>query len=181
MYVLVSNVIGLAGVLIVAYFIGAFIPTLAMSVILLILRPNAGGAHCNNSFNCSLFGYIIMPLLGYGAFWLSRCPLYVQVIFLVGSACSGLIWIALKAPYFTQYKPQAEARNKKLKIRSAILAAVAFVVALGLLKMGRDTWAMGMATGLFFQGLVLSPAGIKGILYLDKFASKVIPGKGGEL
>lgn len=180
LYVLASNIIGLAGVLIAAYLIGAFVPTLAMSIVLLILRPNAGGAHCSNSFNCSLFGYIIMPLFGYGAFWLSRYPLIVQVIFLIGSTFFGLTWIALKAPYFTQSKPKAEAKNKKLRIYSMVLAAAVFLVALGFWNMGWGAWAMGMTMGLFFQGLVLSPAGIKGTLSLDNFASRVISGKGGE-
>jgi|GEM_PF-1060032 accessory gene regulator protein AgrB len=167
--VLTSNILGIAGVLFIAYMWGAFISTLALLITLLLLRPNAGGAHCSNSFNCSLIGYVLLPLLGYGAFWFSSFPLSIQRIYIVACACLGLTGIFTRAPYFTQSKPRAEIRSKKLKTRALIIAMISLVVALIFNIIARHEWAMGIATGLLFQGLVLLPPGIKVIQYLDNY------------
>lgn len=177
--VLTSNLLGLFGVLLIAYILGVFIPTLAISVVLLFLRPNAGGGHCSSSLNCSLFGYVLIPLFGYGAFWISQGSLYFQFIFITGCACWGLTWIILRAPYFTQSKPRAEARDKKLKVRASVLALTAFLISVALLAVARNVWATGIAAGLLFQGLMLSPAGVGALQFLDNFASNIFK-KGGE-
>ena len=176
--VLANNILGLLGVLLVAYLMGAFTSTLVMSTILLLLRPNAGGAHCSSSFNCSLFGYVFLPLFGYGALSLSLCPLSIQRIYIIACFCLSLTGIVLKAPYFTQSKPRAETRNKELKTRALIIAIIAFVVALIFQFIKMHEWAMGIATGLLFQGLVLFPLGVKGIQYLDNLVNRIFFSKG---
>lgn len=178
-FVLTNNLLGLLGVLLIAFLLDILIPTLAMSITLLFLRPSAGGGHCSSSLNCNLFGYILIPLFGYGAFWASQCCLHFKYLFLVGCACWGLIWIILQAPYFTQSKPRAETRGKTLKVRASLLALIAFLVSVVLLSTGRNEWAMGIAVGLFFQGLMLSPIGVKALRYLDERVNKILI-KGGE-
>ena len=171
--VLAGNIIGLAGVLLIAYLLGALRPTMVMSFVLLMLRPGAGGAHCNTTVNCSLFGYVFLPLFGYGAFWLSHCPVHIQSISLLSCALPGFIYIALKAPYFTQSKPRAEEKNRILKTRALVMATAAFLAALIFLIVARYEWSMGIAAGLLFQGLVLSPLGVKDISYLDMLLSRI--------
>ena len=177
--VLISNVLGIAATLFIAFVIGSFYPTLALITTLLFLRPSAGGAHCSSSFNCSLFGYIFIPLFGLGAFRISQiCELEHQYIFLVLCALSALIGIAVKAPFFTQNKPRAEARRKTLKSRALIIALLAFLVSVILLKNTETQWSMGIATGLLFQGIMLLPPGIKGTGLLDGLVNKLK--KGGD-
>jgi accessory gene regulator protein AgrB len=165
--VLVSNLIGLFVVLFIAYLIGAFIPTSAMVIALLLLRPNAGGAHCSSSFNCNLFGFIFIPLLGYASAWLGKCPpaaIYTYFFTAVILAGGGIL---LNAPYFTQVKPRAEARRKKLKYRSLVIASLLSAISFGLLILHKINWGVGMATGLLFQGVMLLPPGIRGTQLLD--------------
>jgi accessory gene regulator protein AgrB len=177
--VLVSNIFGIAVTLFIAYVMGALCSTFAMIITLLLLRPSAGGAHCSNSFNCSLFGYIFIPLFGYGAFWLSKkCPTDFQYIYLISCTLLVLMGIALKAPYFTQNKPRAEARRKKLKVRALILAILAALASVILLMNAKAQWSTGIATGLLFQGMMLSPPGIKGTLFLDGLVNKIFSQRG---
>lgn len=178
--VLANNTLGLMGVLIVAYFIGALTTTLAMSIVLLALRPHAGGAHCSSSLNCNLFGYVLLPLFGYGALWLSKWSFSIQTVYLMVCAGVGLIWISLKAPFFVQSKPRAEVKGKKLKVRALMLASFIFSISLVLLFLKQGQWALGLASGLLFQGLSLSPLGVKTIEGLDNFVNRNILSKGGE-
>ena len=143
--VLVSNLVGLIVVLFIAYLIGALIPPLAMVTALLLLRPNAGGAHCSSSFNCNLFGFIFIPLFGYGSAWLVKCPPAVFYIYFLAAVL--LVWggILLNAPYFTQVKPRAEARRKKLKYRSLVIASLLSAISFGLLILHKINWGVGMA------------------------------------
>jgi accessory gene regulator protein AgrB len=180
--VLISNILGLAGVLLIAYIFGVLIPTLAILIVLLILRPNAGGAHCSSSFNCNLFGYAFIPLFGFIAFWLSRYSPFTKNICLTICSIAGITWLTLKAPYFFQSKPRAEARNKKLKTRAITLAISFFFAALIFRVFSKDEWAMGIAVGLLFQGFMLSSLGIKVIQSLDKIVNRtILLKKGGEI
>ncbi|HOL15948.1 MAG TPA: accessory gene regulator B family protein [Bacillota bacterium] len=172
--VLVSNLIGLIVVLFIAYLIGALSSTLAMVAALLLLRPNAGGAHCSSSFNCNLFGFIFMPLFGYGAAWLAKCPaavIYTYYLTAVILACWGIL---LKAPYFTQMKPRAEARRKKLKDMSLIIASLISAISLVALILHKNDLGIGFATGLLFQGIMLLPLGIRATQLLDGLFNNIV-------
>lgn len=172
--VLISNTLGIAVTLLIAHVMGSLIPTLAMIATLLVLRPSAGGAHCSSSFNCSLFGYILIPLFGYGALWLSRQdpPVY-QYIYLICCALTVVLGIAMNAPYFTIDKPRAVARRKQLKARALALALLAALTSAALLLYQETQWSMGIATGLLFQGAALSGPGIKGIQFFDALTIKL--------
>ena len=172
--VLVSNLVGLIVVLFIAYLIGALIPTLAMVTALLLLRPNAGGAHCSSSFNCNLFGFIFIPLFGYGSAWLVKCP--PAVIYIYFLAAVLLVWggILLNAPYFTQVKPRAEARRQRLKYRSLMIATLLSAISFGAVILRKDNWGVGIATGLLFQGIMLLPPGIKGTQLLDSLINRIV-------
>ncbi len=177
--VLISNLFGLVVVLFVAYLIGSLVPTLAMVVALLMMRPNAGGAHCSSSFNCNLFGFVFMPLLGYGAAWLVKCP--PAVIYMYFTAAVLLLFggILLNAPYFTQVKPRAESRRQSLKYRSLIIASILSAISLVALTLHKSNWGVGIATGLLFQGIMLLPPGIRGIQLLDGLLNNIVLKKRG--
>jgi accessory gene regulator protein AgrB len=86
--VLISNVFGLTVVLIIAYFLDIFIPTIAVASTLLVLRPSAGGAHCGNPLNCNVFGLLFMPLLGYSVLLILGLPITFKIALL----CVSLSW-----------------------------------------------------------------------------------------
>jgi accessory gene regulator protein AgrB len=177
--VLISNLVGLIVVLLIAYLIGSLVPTLAMVIALLMLRPNAGGAHCSSSFNCNLFGFVFMPLLGYGAAWLVKCPPAVIYMYFTAAVLLVLWGILLNAPYFTQVKPRAESRRHSLKYRSLIIALVLSAVSLAALTLHNNNWGVGIATGLLFEGIMLLPPGIKGTKLLDGLLNKMVLRKRG--
>lgn len=176
--VLFYNLTGLLAVLIAACFLRVVIPTLWLVVVLLLLRPSAGGAHCSNAFNCNLFGFIFIPLLGYGAAWLSNCSIIINYLYLALAGLIALFGISLNAPYFTQSKPRAEVRRKKLKGRSLIMTTLIVMVAAAFLYLGLNDLSMGMATGLLFQGMMLLPPGLKITGYLDNLLNIVFLKKG---
>lgn len=178
--VLASNLFGLAVVLFIAYLVGAFVPTLAMITALLMLRPNAGGAHCSSSFNCNLFGFVFMPLLGYGSAWLVKCPQAVIYLYFATAVLLVFGGVLLNAPYFTQVKPRAEARRHRLKYRSLVIASVISTLSFTALILNNNNWGVGMATGLLFQGMMLLPPGINGTQLLDGLLNRIVLRKGGE-
>lgn len=150
-----------------------------MVLTLLLLRSSAGGAHCNNSYNCSLFGYIFMPAFGYVALVFSGYSVTFQCIYLSGCSTLVLFGVVLNAPYFTQDKPRAVARSKQLKTRALLLALLSSVIAMILLYIGKLQWSMGIATGLLFQGIMLLPLGVKTVAWFESFVNKLLL-KGGE-
>lgn len=85
-----------------------------------------------------------------------------------------LVGIALKAPYFTQSKPRAEIRRKKLKGRAFVFALIAALISALLMVNLKLQWSMGIATGLLFQAIMLLPFGIKGIQLLDNLLDKLL-------
>lgn len=178
--VFLNNLLGLAGILLIAYFVGALIPTLAMAVVLLLLRPSAGGAHSRSSLNCSLFGYLIMPLFGLGAQLLVEQAIVYQYTYIYLSLFVALLGIVTKAPYFTQEKPRALIRQKALKVRSLILTIIFYLLSGVLLITGQAAWSLGLATGLLMQGLMLFPAGIYFIQRLDYYTDRIASRIGGE-
>jgi accessory gene regulator B len=173
--VLLSNLLGIAVTLVIAYVLGIFSPTAAVVLTLLFLRTSAGGAHCSSSLNCSIFGYVFIPLLGYWAFWLSSvgAPI-IHAIYLISCGLLALVGIALKAPYFTQSKPRAEARRKILKRRAFMFALIAALTSALFMANMKLQWSMGIATGLLFQAIMLLPFGIKGIQYLDNLLDRLL-------
>lgn len=177
--VLTHNLIGIIVVIAISYFTGALRSTVAMVATLLILRPSAGGAHCSTSFNCNLFGYIIMPLLGAGAFWVSGLSSGCQSLFLIFCLITALIGMALKSPFFIQIKPRAMLRSKILKTRAIILALLLTITSVTLLLIAEYQWSMGIAMGLLFQGIMLLPPGVKGALLFDNIVNLALS-KGGE-
>lgn len=178
--VIVINAIGLIAILAIGYIVRVFIPTLAMVSMLLVLRPNAGGAHCSSPLSCNIFGCIFIPIFALWASWLSSCPSVVGYIYIGFSTVISMLGIYLNAPYFTQEKPRAEERSRKLKIRSLVIAASGFFISVGLLIYGQTEWSMGVTTGLLFQGIMILPLGIEGTKLLDNFMNKLFLAKGGE-
>jgi len=173
--VLIGNLLGIVVTLVIAYTLGIFSSTAAVVITLLFLRTSAGGAHCISSLNCSIFGYVFIPLLGYWAFWLSGVYTpHFQLIYLIVCGLLVLVGIALKAPYFTQSKPRAEIRRKKLKGRAFVFALIAALISALLMVNLKLQWSMGIATGLLFQAIMLLPFGIKGIQLLDNLLDKLL-------
>mgnify|MGYP003790185805 CR=1 FL=1 len=177
---MISNFMGIAVVLIIAWFIGSFCPTFAMVLTLLLLRSSAGGAHCRNSYNCSLFGYIFMPAFGYIALLFSGCPMSLQYVYLTGCSTVVMLGVVLKAPFFTQDKPRAVARSKQLKIRAGLLAIFSLIAAIVLLYFKETKWGMGIATGLLFQGVMLFPPGVKAVSLFESCVNKLSLRGGGK-
>ncbi|HOB29374.1 MAG TPA: accessory gene regulator B family protein [Bacillota bacterium] len=177
--VLASNLFGLAVVLFIAYLLESLVPTLALVAALLFLRPHAGGAHCSSSFNCNLFGFVFMPLLGYGSAWLAKCPPAVAYLYFAAAVLLVFRGILLNAPYFTQVKPRAEARRQRLKYRSLAIAAALSALSFMALILNNNSWGVGVATGLLFQGMMLLPVGINGIQLLDGLLNRVVLRKRG--
>lgn len=178
--VLFNNLAGMIGVMILAYLIGAFVPTLAIMITLLLLRPAAGGAHCSNPLSCNIFGFVFIPLLGYGVTLLDNHSNVVNYIYLICIAILALYGIRANAPYFTQEKPRAEARRKILKRYSLGMALILFGVAVTALLNNMVVWGLGIATGLLFQGIMLLPLGIKGTRFLDNLFNRLVLRIGGE-
>lgn len=177
---ILSNLVGIVGVLTVACLSGVFYPTLVVMVTLVLLRPAAGGAHCANSLSCNIFGIIFIPLLGYLVTMLARLPVSIQYIYLVAMTALAICGIAVNAPYFVQSKPRAENRRKALKMYSIIMVFLLLVAAVILLQNKASYCGIGIATGLLFQGSMLLPFGIKGTLFLDNLLSKVILRREGD-
>ena len=177
---LLHNLAGLAAVLVIAYFLGALPSTAALALTLLLLRPSAGGAHCGSSFNCSIFGYLFMPLLGLGASWLASRAAGLQLGFLGAAFLVALSAMVKNAPYLTREKPRAAARRRYLKIRALLLAVLISALSMGLLFWGWVPWSMGLAAGLLFQGLMLLPAGIYCVHWFDILVNTIITKLGGE-
>lgn len=175
--VFLSNLFGLVAILVIAYLIGAFASTSAMVTVLMLLRPNAGGSHCDSALNCSLFGCLFIPLLGLWSNWLSSHSFGISFAYLLVCSVFSVLGIYLKAPYFTQDKTRAKARSKKLKIYALLLAVLAFLASVTLLVNGNRKWSTGIATGLLFQGIMIFPIGATITGSLDSLLSFI---KGGE-
>lgn len=171
--VFLSNLFGLIAILAIAYLIGAFTATLAMAAVLVMLRPNAGGAHCDSALNCNLFGCLFIPLLGLWANWLSSYSFQAIFVYMLVCSCFSALGIYLKAPYFTQDKTRAKARRKKLKMYALMLVVLASLAAVVLLISGKKIWSTGIATGLLFQGIMIFPAGIAITGFLDSLVNSV--------
>lgn len=171
----------LAVVLAIAYLIKAFVPTIAMVFTLILLRPSAGGAHCNSIFNCNFFGIVFVPLFSYGTVWFLKCPAPLIYSYMGLAALIALVGIAINAPYFTQNKPRAEAKRQALKVRAFITLIIAFATAIVLLFFEKGRWGVGIANGLLFQGIMLLPVGIRGTQTIDLFITKIVNKmRGGE-
>lgn len=177
---LAGNLLGLAAVLAAACFLGALPSTAALVVTLMLLRPSAGGAHCGNSFNCNLLGFLLIPPLGLGAAWMAAGAVEAQMVFPGVSfmvALWGIIW---NAPYLTRNKPRAESRRKQLKTRALILAILVFAASLWLIYLGHPPWGAGLAAGLLFQGFMLLPAGIYFVHKFDILINMIATRLGGD-
>lgn len=179
--VLLVNVLGLAAVLIIAYLIGILVPTLAIASTLVLMRPNAGGAHCHSPLNCNMFGLLFMPLLGYAVVLLTGLPERLSIIYLLLAFSVAVTGIHKNAPYFTRDKPRAARRMVVLKRRSFLLAGLLFIASGILFVFDYASWSIGLATGLLWQGLMLMPAGIGIVHALDRLFSRVFYRKGGDL
>jgi accessory gene regulator B len=172
--VLMNNTLALVIVLSIAYVIKAFAPTVAMVVTLMLLRPSAGGAHCNSIFNCNLFGIVFVPLFSYGAVLFLKSPAILIYLYMGLSVLIALIGIVANAPYFTQKKPRAEVKSKTLKVRAIITLALASIVTTVLLFFDKANWSIGISNGLLFQGFMLLPLGIRCTHTVDLFITKLV-------
>jgi accessory gene regulator protein AgrB len=178
--VLLNNLSGLVLVLLFACLLKVFSATAALAAALLLLRPAAGGAHCSSSFNCSLFGYIFIPLLGLAASRLAAAPGEIRLICISAAFMVALGGIIKSAPYFTREKPRAWNRRKQLKGRAIFIAVLVFGFSIGLSLWGHAAWSMGLGAGLLFQGLMLLPAGISFVRGFDFLVDAIALKLGGE-
>lgn len=177
--VLLNNTFGFLGVIAIAYFLGAFMPTLLICITLLLLRPAAGGAHCSNPLCCNLFGFIFIPLIGAGVVYLANCAPAVTYFYIFVATIIALYGISLNAPYFTQEKPRAESRRSFLKTYALMATVLLFAFALILIAYKSVLFGLAISTGLLFQGIMLLPPGIKGTMFLDNLINRKVLRKGG--
>ncbi len=167
--VLLSNLLGLIVVFTAAWLLKVLWPTAVVVLTLFLLRPAAGGAHCSSSFRCNFLGFIVLPFFGWAATGLATLAPAALLLYQVLSFLIAMPAIFVHAPFYTQVKPLAEARKKKLKLRALVLAAALFLLSLLLFLAGRPVWSAAIATGLFWQGLMLLPCGLKLVFFYERF------------
>lgn len=172
--VFLSNAIGLICIFGVAYLWGVVQTTLVIVLVLFLLRPSAGGAHCSSPFNCNLLGAVILPFLGFLVNMLLFLPPDYIYIFTAIAFAVGLSGILKSAPYYTQVKPRVTERRSELKRRSIILAVFLMVFSTVFLLRGHESLGLSIAAGVFWQGLILLRPGIKGVKNFDLIVSRII-------
>ncbi len=167
--VLLSNLLGLMAVLTAAWLFKVFLPTVVVVLTLFLLRPAAGGAHCSSSFRCNLLGFIVLPFFGWAATGLATLAPAVLLSYQVSAFLLVIPAIFAHAPFYTQVKPLVEARKKQLRLRALVLAVILSLLSLLLFFTGHRVWSAAIATGLFWQGLMLLPCGLKLVFFYEKF------------
>jgi accessory gene regulator protein AgrB len=172
--VLISNLTGFFVVTILALLLDVLAPTMAIMVTLLLLRPAAGGAHCNTPLTCNLLGLAILPLLGLFSSYLADAGRPVHFAYVAAAVLFAGVFITKNAPYFTQNKPRASARERQLKRRALITVIVIALTACCLILIGLEYFAAGLSTGLFWQGVMLTKTGIQVITKLDNLLLSII-------
>lgn len=172
--VLLSNTIGLVAILGVAYLLGVVQPTLVILIVLLLIRPSAGGAHCSTPLNCNFFGVLTLPVLGLLVTMMLALPLKYLYIFIAVAFMLSVYAIFKNAPYHTQLKPKVLERRRELKRRTLALAFFFTIVSIFCTVFGKELWGLSIAAGLFWQSLILLPSGIKTVNVFDTMLSRIL-------
>jgi len=165
------GVLGLASILAVAALLGCVPETLAVVLVLFLMRSTAGGAHCANPVSCNIAGAVIIPLLGkVSAVWGSRL-VSVESLLVIGVIVLGMVlWLA---PVDNPNKPIRTRRHRRrLKLIAVLFIGVAVAAQLIMLGYSQEYLSMvaAVSCALAWGGLILTQLGWRVMALFDRLS-----------
>lgn len=123
-----SNLIELAGIIIIGYFLNCLLETVVFIISFSTLRVNAGGYHAKTCLNC----FIFICFLTFGTIFMLDKLTFLNSIYIILSILTIAFIIILKyAPVDTINKPLCEDEKKKYRKRSIYVFFIVNLVILG--------------------------------------------------
>jgi accessory gene regulator B len=154
--------------------LGVLLPTLMVLFTAGGLRLSAGGAHCSAPWRCNLLGVLVFPLLGYLVVAVSAWE-PAQIWWYVPLALLGAVGAVLgRAPVLTANKPLSVGRRHRLRHRSRAKVLGFSALVLVLLSQRLTLAAVGLSTGLLWQGFTLLPLGSWLIGSIDRLFMRLV-------
>ncbi|MGI6143130.1 MAG: accessory gene regulator ArgB-like protein [bacterium] len=166
-----STLAGLGLLILVAAALGLLFPTLLVLLAAGSLRLSAGGAHCSAPWRCNLLGVLVFPALGYTVSVLSAYKTPAILVYVILSLTIAVGTVFWQAPVLTANKPLSALRRQRLCLRARATVLGVSALALFFLSRGFDQAAIGLATGLLWQGFTLLPLGWQVIGSFDQLLS----------
>lgn len=140
----------------IAYFLGVLDITVAVLIGFCSLRTCAGGFHMKTFSKC-LFVTMAFVFVGNMITLLMSKYIYSIVLLIV----LGLILIYLYAPVGSEEKPiETEERKIELKRKSMTIFSILTVISLVFICFGLNRLAFGVMSGIFVEGITITPIGI---------------------
>jgi len=153
--VLLTNLTSFFMVVIFSFLLGIFRFSLFIMLVLITIRPFAGGFHGSTPRNCAIFSVLLVTgwaiITSYIVDYTSFVPYYVFIASL--TAYSSIIFYA---PQFTINKPRVT-NNKRLKVKAAAMVYLFYIIAIILHDSVFYGYAAGISAGMMLQGLVVLP------------------------
>ena len=161
-----STVISFIVVVLAGLLVGQLLGTLVISFTVALLRSMTGGPHCSTEYRCAITSGMVFGLLGMLS---SRIWPHMSSGLIAVPGVMLLIAILLWAPQDCPEKPIISSSHRS-KLRALGLAALAGLLLLQYYLavqqfMPFTTW---IAEGIFWQAVLLSPAGVWAIKQFDR-------------
>lgn len=181
LHLVISSITGFGLALLIAWLLGIFTYVLVIMVMVALLRTFSGGAHCSSAVNCTVFGAIMMNLLG---LFVKYFPLNRELGFtsMLLTFLFSLWAICIYAPADTPGKPiTTKVKREKLRKRSLITICIWYAVVLGWFSVTDQFNLMMNLTfiGVLWQSFTLTKSGYHFCHLADKILKKIIQTRSG--
>lgn len=167
--IFLMSVIQLLLILLVAAWLGLFVPVVAAFLAFALLRMFSGGKHLSAFWSCTLSDIVLLCGLAWLAQRITLMPWYIHGPLLAGAVIAAWFSVRRYAPLITVRRPtghlQVHGRTYSLAF---VLAATAVAAALYRFD---PALTGAIVFGMAAQGLSITPVGCKAVDRLDRWLS----------